>query len=283
MSAITDMSDLVNLATGGNSGAPENSFFQKQARIAGVTPTTNQLPIAGRPMSLWTYDGQPGAGVAPTSVAIPTNSTAGALQLTNPAGGKQKWLTQFFSTGLVAGTLVLYDRLLHIGGLNGTTTTAQTVGGTLTRYTNGIGNLVWAEIYTLIGASASSITMSYTDETGTSGTANSTSPSVLFGATNYREQTRCIMLPLAAGDKGVKYVASVTHATTGTAGNYGITIGHPLAYVTIGGPGLGGWRDFVSGQPGMPEILTNACLALLWYPQTTTVPEFTGGIAMVEK
>lgn len=279
MTEIADISDLINRSTGGSSGTPENIFFHKVARVAGAAAAAN---IAGRTTSLWLYDGQPGAGVAPTTVAVPDNTTNGGLKQTDPGGGRQKWLTQFWSTGLVAGTLILYDRLLHIGNLNGTTATAQTVGGTLTRYTNGLGNFAFAEIYSQIGATTSSITMSYTDENGTAGVADSTSPSVLFGNTGFREANRVILMPLAAGDKGIKSITSVTHATTGTAGNYGVVIGHPLAFIGIGAAGAPGWRDFVTGLPGIPEILTDACLAFLWTPATTTVPEIMGGLSTVE-
>jgi hypothetical protein len=91
------------------------------------------------------------------------------------------------------------------------------------------------------------------------------------------------MLPLASGDTGVKAVKTVTlAATTGTAGNFGVVIGHPLAYIGIGTAGVGGWRDFVTGMPGIPEILTDACLAFLWIPQSTTAPELFGGFATLE-
>ena len=62
------------------------------------------------------------------------------------------------------GILVLYDRLLHIGGLNATTTAAQTVGGSLSRYTGGAGNQIWVEIYTQIGTTATTITANYTNQ-----------------------------------------------------------------------------------------------------------------------
>ena len=168
MTALTDLSDLVNKATGGNSGTPENLWFHKQARVGGAAATA---PIAGRPASLWTYDGQPAAGATPTSAAICDNTTNGGLKQTDPGGGRQKFLYGAWATGLVAGTLVLYDRLLHIGGLSGTTATAQNVQTTtpspaLTRYTNGSGNMAWAEIYTIIGTTGSTITMSYVDQDG---------------------------------------------------------------------------------------------------------------------
>lgn len=280
MTALTDLSDLVNKASGGNSGTPDNLWFHKVARIAGVTATA---PIAGRPASLWTYDGQPGAGITPTTAAVCDNTTNGGLKQADPGGGREKFMYSAWATGLVGGTLILYDRLLHIGGLSGTTITAQNVQTTtpspvLTRYTDGVGNFAWAEIYTIIGTTVATITMLYVDQAG----ADSTSPAVTFGGTGSREQTRCIFLPLAAGDTGIQAVKTVTNSTTGTAGNYGVTIGHPLAYIGIGAPGGAGWRDFSTGMPGIPEIQTDACLAFLWVPATTTAPEIMGALSMLE-
>ena len=279
MAAITDLSDLINRATGGNSGTPQNLFFHKVARVVGAAATA---PIAGRPASLWTYDGQPSAGVAPTTVAIPDNTTSGALKQASPGGGRTQWLIQGWATGLVGGTLILYDRLLHIGGLSGTVVspTTQAVGGTLTRNTGGVGNMMWAEIYTIIGTTGTTITASYTNTTPTAGR---TSAAVAIGATGFREVTRVIFMPLQAGDTGISAVASITlAATTGTAGNFGVTVGKPLAYVGIGTAGAAGWRDYATGLPGIPEIASGACLAYLWIPQTTTVPEVFGGFSAVE-
>lgn len=278
MAALTDISDLINRATGGNSGTPENVFFHKQARVAGAAaPST----VSGRPASLWRYDGSTGPGAAPTAVAVPTNATAGALPFTNPGGGREKHLIQAWATGLVAGTLILYDRLLHQGERVGNVATAQTVGGTLTRNTDGIGNLIWLEIYTIIGTTATTVTASYTNTTPTGGR---TTTAVGIGATNFREVTRCIFLPLQAGDVGVRSVETFTlAATTGTAGAMGITIAKPLAYLGVGAPGAAGWRDFTTGMPGIPVVEANACLSLLWMPGTTTAPEIFGGYSFVEK
>lgn len=281
MTALTDLSALINRATGGNSGTPDNLFFHKVARQAGAAATA---PIAGRIASLWMYDGQPGAGVTPTTAALCDNTTAGGLLQADPGGGRQKFLYSAWACGLVAGTLVMYDRMLHIGGLSGTTTTAQNVQTTtpspaLTRYTDGLGNMAWAEIYTIIGTTGTTIKMSYVDQ------ADNTqdSPLVVFGGTAFREVSRAIMLPVAAGDYGIKAVKTVTvTGTTSTAGNFGVTIAHPLAYIGIGMPGGAGWRDFSTGLPGIPEVKTDACLAFLWFPNTTTAPEVFGGLSMLE-
>jgi len=283
VAALSDISDLINRATGGNSGTPQSVFFHKVARIGGAAATA---PIAGRPASLWRYDGLPGAGAAPGAVAVPTAATVGALPFTNPGGGREKHLVQAWATGLVGGTVLLYDRLLHQSDLSGNAGGAKTVQGThpgtpaLTRNTTGVGNFAFMEIYTLIGSTSSTVTMSYTNQAGTSGR---TSPAVALGNTGFREVTRVILMPLQAGDTGIRSVQSVTYATTGVVGALGVTVGRPLAYMGVGGPGAAGWRDFTTGMPGIPQIEADACLALLWFPQTVTVPEIFGGYSMVEK
>lgn len=277
MTAITDLSDLINLSTGGNSGTPENLFFYKSARIAGAAATA---PIAGRPASLWRYDGSTGPGAVPGAVSVPDNTTDGGLKQTNPGGSREKWLTQVWATGLVGGTLILYDRLLHIGGLSGTATAGQNVGGTLTRYTDGIGNIAFIEVNTIIGTTATTVVMNYTNQSS----AGATGPAVAIGGTGFREVTRAIFLPLAAGDTGIMGVTDIDlTASTTTVGNIGVVVAHPLAYIGIGTSGAAGWRDFVTGLPGIRKIETDACLALLWIPTTTTAPEIFGGISTVEK
>lgn len=272
MAAIADLSDLVNRATGGNSGSPENIWFSKQSRIAGSAAPAG---IAGRWQSLWRHDGFPAGGAAPTTVAVPVNTTVGGLLQADPGGGRSKWLTSFAAWGLASGVLMLYDRLLHIGSLDATVTTAQTVAGTLTRYTNGVGNMAFIEVYTQIGASGTTVVMNY----------NSTqvSPTVTIGGTGFREQCRAIMLPVNGTDNTIQAVDSIDlTATTSTAGNIGVTVGHPLAVATIGNAGFGGWRDFTTGLPGIPEIKTDACLALLWMPATTDTPDIMGCVSSVE-
>lgn len=287
MAAITDISDLINLSTGGSSGAPENLWWFKSARVGGAAAVN---PIAGRMTSLWQYEGSYGAGSAPTTGAIPTNATAGAIPFTSPAISKQKWLTQFGGTTNVSGTLILYDRLFHIGNLNGSTGsgTQQTVQGAipspaLTRNTGGVGNMVFYEIYTQVGTTAVTLTMTYTDNDGNTG---QTSPAVTFGGTNFREAQAIRRIPLAAGDRGVRAVASIALSglgATGTAGAFGITIARPIAYLPLNATGILGFRDYATGLPGIPEIDSTACLSLMWMANTTTPPEPFGCTSFVEK
>jgi hypothetical protein len=278
MGALVDLSDVINRITGGNSGTPDNLFFHKDARVDSAAATA---AVAGRLTSLWMYEGTPAGGAAPGAVAAPDNTTDGALKQADPGGGRQKWLLGVAASALTTGTLIVYDRLLHISGLSGTNAGAQTVGGTLTRYTGtaSVGNQIWVEVYTAIGATARTITASYTDQGGNSATSTATA----IGGTGLNEAQRIIPLPLASGDTGVRAVADVTlSATTGTAGDFGVSIVRPLAIIPLAMTGVGSVRDFVSGLPSIIEVQTDACLAFAWLAQGTTAPQVFGSLHMIE-
>jgi hypothetical protein len=282
MAAITDLSDLINRQSGGNSGTPENIFFHKVPRVAGVAATAI---ISGRGCSLWTYDGMPASGIVPTIGVIPDKTTIGAIPFTAAGGGRDKHLIGASITPNASGVFLLYDRLFHIGGLSGTSTAAQTVQGStpspaLTRNTGGAGNIAFYEIYTIIGTTGTTLTMTYTNQAGT-GSRTST---INIGNTGFREVSRMQRIPLAAGDSGIQAIEQIQlTATTGTAGNFGITIAQPLAWIPVGSGGTMGWRDYTTGLPGIPVIDPNACLSLMFIPNSGTALEIFGSLATIEK
>ena len=84
---------------------------------------------AGQYHSLWRATGQPGQGAIPAAAANCNQSTTGCLtfsQQTDPAKSYLAYLEAASSNS--ATTVEVHDRLMHMGGLNGTLTTAQTVG-----------------------------------------------------------------------------------------------------------------------------------------------------------
>jgi len=178
---------------------------------------------------------------------------------------------------------MFYDRLSQRSGMSGTTTTPQTVSLTPNRYTSAaasVGNQLWLEIYTLIGITGTTITASYTNQAGTPGR---TTVAQVFGNTGFREGQRMIRLPLQSGDTGVTAVNTVTVlATTGTAGNFGVTIVRPLLMCPCPAVGVSALRDLIAGYPNVTEMLTDACLAFAFLPNTTTVPEFDFHTVLVE-
>jgi hypothetical protein len=282
MAALTDLSDLINRQSGGNSGNPNNLFWHKVPRVGGVAAPAL---IAGRGASLWTYDGVPASGAVPTAVEIPDRSTIGALPFLVATGGRDTHLIGAAVIPSAAGMYLLYDRLMHIGSLSGTSTADQSVQGSpaspaLTRNTGGAGNIAWYEIYTQIGTAAATLTMTYTNQAGT----GSRTATINIGQTNFREVTRAQRIPLAAGDTGIQAIEKIAlSASTGTVGNFGITLAQPLAWIPVGSGGTPGWRDFTTGLPGIPVPDPNACLAYMFIPNTTAAPEVWGCLATVEK
>lgn len=232
--------------------------------------------------SLWTVAAF--AGSAPTTATACDRSTTGALvQLYSTT--KQLYLVQAEAVNSNGGncslSMILIDRLSHQGGLVGNTSSEQTTNlptAALSRYTSGAGVQVALEIYTAIGSTATSVTLKYTNS---SGTANRVTQPVEFGATNDNRAGNFYPISLQDGDEGVRSVESVTLAgSTGTAGAFGVVLYRPLALIpggTVNGPLPGQVRPVLGGIPsGMPEIDDSACLALLCCAGLATTVGFLG-------
>lgn len=284
---ILDISDLIYLATGGGGGTPEQINFYKSGLRAASAPIA---PVVGRMTDLWQWDGFPGGGSGnPTTATVCTNATTGAFQQTTPASGAKKRLMGLVATASIPGTVILYDRLVHSGGITTTgsgATVAQTTNlptPALTRRTSGVGVEPWWTVYAAIGTTSSAASLSYTNTVPTSGR---TTRNVTIGGTGLNVVDRMIPMPLAVGDKGVTAVASLTFTVnTGTAGNVGITLAYPLVVLPIALAGVGVlWSGFM--QPGGPldlEANSDACLAMAWYANSVTVPQIFGQAFFLEK
>jgi hypothetical protein len=164
------------------------------------------------------------------------------------------------------GVYFIVDRLSHQGGLGAVTTSTQTTNlptAALTRYTDGVGVMIGLTIYTTIGGTASTITASYTNQAGVSGRTTAVQA---IGGTGNNTAPRMIFLPLAAGDTGVRSVESVTlAASTGTAGNFGVTLFKILGAVCVDNIQALSWNDIITGGfiGGIPELSDTTHLSLM--------------------
>lgn len=233
---------------------------------------------AGYYHSLWRGAGQPAAANQPTSGAgdAPTNATLGAMPLTNAGGSNTLYLARASLSSGTIGHFLLYDRLVQTSGLSGTVTSAQDINSTaLTRYTTGEGCQLWIEWYTATGSSQVNITVSYTNQAGTAGQ----STTVAFYASPTAGQM--YQIPLAAGDTGLRSVQSITlSATTGTAGNFGITIAKPLVDFPITAANAAIVQDAIA--VGMPTIQDDAALALMVLCSASTQNPIAGTLHFIE-
>lgn len=222
------------------------SLLQGQARHYAMLKAAPSALDATTRSSLWRSVGKPDQGAVPTTAAAPDRTTLGTIQQPNAGAGNEQFLSLFHLQAQNRSAILIADRLSHQGGLSAIVTTAQTTNlptAALTRYTTGEGVFAAVEIYTIIGTTATTITMSYTNSAGTSGR---TSQPVVFGGTNRREVSKLIPMSLQSGDTGVRAVASVTVlATTGTAGAFGVTLYKPLLIL----PSLTESQFWASGDP----------------------------------
>lgn len=220
--------------------------------------------VAGRLSSMWLV--APDPGVAPTTAVVPTRATTGALGQSDSTGTQR--IVQVAISIQNAGYIIIADRLSHQGGLSAIVTGAQTTNfptAALTRATSGVGVMIGIEIYTAIGvASTTTISASYTNQSGTSG---QTTPDTIFGGGGgFNAASRFIILPFQAGDSGVQSVQSVNVvATTGTAGNFGVTLFKPIFALPV--PNLGSQQflfdAFLNLGANLPPIENGACLFYL--------------------
>lgn len=265
--AFTGYDSIIAALASGNS---EDAFFQKNS----ITTT------AGRWYSHWLTAGLPSAGSAPGSAAgiAPTSSTTGALKFTAPTGSHTKHGVRFGVGGPTAGILMIYDRLVTTDSLSGTSTSAQTVNSTaLTRHTDGLGVLCAIEVYSALGSTSRTATITYTDSDGNTGnTGTITIP------TSAEAGSFIIPMTMASGDKGVKSVQSVQlDGSTGTAGNFGITLYYPIAMIAYDASKYTE-RDLVLQLAQLPTLVSGTCLALATLATTTSTGLQIGTFGMAE-
>lgn len=241
---------------------------------------------AGTFVSLWRATGQPGQGAIPAAAAVCNNTLTGALgfaQQVAPATSYGAWANAVCSNS--AMTLEIHDRLMHMGGLNGTLTTAQTVNldvnanlasGNLDKR-KGDSNFSdiqwWLEWYTATGSTAVTATVSVTYNDGTSGTLSAslaaTRPASFMLPLNG-------LIPAAAAGKYIRDVDSVQlSATTGTAGSFGVTATRPRMTMPL--PLANKMEVFDWAALGLPEVANSSCLFPVVLTSTTSTGTVRGG------
>lgn len=237
--------------------------------------------------SLWRATGQPGQGAIPTVVATCNNTTVGTIgfnQQISPSTSYGAYLE--IATSNAAMTVELHDRLANMGGLNGTLTTAQSVNLDLNTLlaTDNIGTrkgdanysdvLWWLEWYTATGGTAVTATIVVTYNDGTTGNLS------VLSLAGSRPASHMIplnsLIPSAQSGKFIRGIVSVTlSATTGTAGNFGVTVTRPR--MTLSSP-FANFKFIADwAQLGLPEIYNSSAIFPIVLTSTTSTGTVRGG------
>ena len=243
--------------------------------------------IANSYCSLWRATGQPGQGAIPTVVATCNNTTVGTIgfnQQMSPSTSYGAYLE--IATGNAAMTMELHDRLANMGGLNGTLTTAQSVNldlNTLLATDNidtrkGDANYSdvqwWLEWYTATGGTAVTATIVVTYNDGTTGNLSVLSLAPTRPASHMIPLNS--LIPSAQSGKFIRGIVSVTlSATTGTAGNFGVTVTRPR--MTLSSP-FANFKFIADwAQLGLPEIYNSSAIFPIVLTSTTSTGTVRGG------
>lgn len=255
-----------------------DALFNNSSRIV-IDKASIANAAAGQFHSLFRATGQPGQGAIPTAAAVCDNTLIGALGFTQQTAPATSYLAQIEAMCSNAGTtLEIHDRLMHMGGLSGTVATAQTANVDIAANLatanldarKGDANYSdvqwWLEWYADTGATVVNATANVTFNDGSS--ANLTAQSL--AAT----RRASLMIPLnsliAAADSGkfIRDVNTVTlSATTGTAGNFGVTATRFRAsiYQPVASAKFDKGLDALNN-----EIINGACLFPIQVASTTS-------------
>ncbi len=232
--------------------------------------------IAGGLCSLYRATSQiPTQPAIPTVAEVPTKALS--FNFNNAIAPDSTHLDFMGGVCTVAGVVNLYDRTFHIGGLNGTVTTAQTVNSQTvltfpTRNTTAFESEWFLEWYADTGATAvtANVAVTYTDAT-TGTIAVSLAATMRIGR---------ILPIIPASGKWIASVQTVTlSATTGTAGNFGVTCGDRISnaslYIPIANVGS-------SVEAVLSIIPDNACLWQVQLCSATTSGDLRGELILIQ-
>lgn len=236
--------------------------------------------------------GMPGAWVPGTpgvnGDAVSCNTTAdatiaGAPYLPDPATGNY-YLTSLAAGNSVANMSMLIDVIWYNTGLTVTTTTAQTttLPALPARDTDGSTNgegwyaAILVTTATTNASAVTNTTLSYTDSDGNAGntaTISSFPATAVAGA--------FVPFQLAAGDRGIRNIASVTLGTSYGGGAISLVLYRPIAYVPSPVANIGGTINIVNSAPTGVKLWNGTCLAPGYLASATTATTLNANAQIV--
>ena len=253
--------------------------------IDGLTVSFLKVGATSKAAGLWQLQnkdtGVPGAwvpgtpGVNGDAVSCDTTADAtiaGAPYLPNPPTGNY-FITSATAGASVASMPALFDLIWFNTGLSVTTTTAQTITmpPLFPRDVNGSTNgegwyaAILVTTATTNSSAVTNTTMSYTDSDGNAG---NTATMASFPATAVAGAF--IPFQLAAGDRGIRSIESVTLGTSYVSGAISLMLYRPIIYVPSPLANVGGTISVVNAAPAGVKLWNGTCLNLAYLASTTT-------------
>lgn len=209
----------------------------------------------------WATSSMPSSGSYDTTlngVAL-TSPVTGQIPFPTPAATAYLARAQFqHSVSNQLCDIMIQDRLWHNGGIDATLNTAQNITSPawpardIAGSTNGDGVLLAVEISATMGAATPTISISYTNSSGTSGRTSTNIAATLSA----QASNKVTEMSLQAGDTGVRSVQSVTLSTSWISGTMNIVAYRPLAMFQLPITGNTPAIDVVTG--GFPMLYSGS-------------------------
>lgn len=263
--AITTMDGLL---CGLEQGKRQN-IYKASLISKGAGMFHSLVKALGRPTA---YGSNPPIG----SGEIPTKNDIYTMDYSDRQSVNSVYIGRVNLSGSALGSVIIYDRLWHNSGLVANITTPQTVNSLpLTRYTSGRGVEIWGEVYTATGATASTLSVNYIDANDVARVATYSHPA------SAEAMGQMFPFNVPSGAVGVKSIQSaIWSATTGTAGNFGLTLVRRLAEVPIPVANIATNMD--AFQLGLPSLEVDCAVCMMMLCSGTTTGNITGGIDIIE-
>lgn len=267
--AITTYDGIISARANGKA----NDVVMSKASITTVAQAFSSLFRAGGLPVAGTYTNIPGG-------AVHTRASVGAWNgLRDPGGSDLKYL---LTVGIGSANAIewgcLIDLLVAAGNIDANNAAAQTVNSTAqTRQygsTLGAGVMMTFEITTALGATASNLVVTYTDQDNNGG---ATTPATAMLQSGIVQRLTPValgnLMELASGDWGVRSVETFDLSAAMGAGVVALNLYFPLSYV----PGVIGntyiERDSTAQIDGLTELVqdgSGVIGCLTWLVQTNT-------------
>ena len=235
-----------------------------------VLQKASATTVAAFYYSLWSTAGTPPAGAITigniTSGVIPTDATVGAPVINAFSGANTGYLMAFDGSAAQAGVISMYDRVYHAGSFSTTTLHTDTLSAqpAFTRVPNSDYSQLemWLECNVAMGATATTVTVSYQD--GANATQTATLDSNISSIPTLR------MMPFRlANATGIQKVNSVTIGGVLGAGSFNVVVQRNIVDHTVVSPNIGRPKKN-AWDTGMTILYTDSCLALMFNATTTS-------------
>ena len=216
-----------------------------------------------------------------------TSGDFGCIPIKNPSTGAN-YVTELQMASSVNHSHLFFDVLWVNSGLTVTTTTAQSIttptlpARDINGTTNGEGCMIAILCTAAVGlaAAASNATVSYTNSAGTSGRTATLTGIVGSQAPATPVIGTIIWFNLAAGDKGVQSIQSITLGTSWVSGSISLMICRDIATIGTTIPNVSAQK--VIGTPGI-RLYNGTCLLHCVLASATTATFFSGELTIAEK